>query len=292
MLTRSFPGSSLDDVMRDVITMLLTSGEATTPSRGQAVEIRGATLELDNPRARLSRSETRGRVFSSLAELCWYLSGSDKVEPIKHYLSHYEDDAEEDGTVHGAYGPRLLNFDGIDQIRYVIDTLGQRPFSRQATIQIFDHEDVRELYNHVPCTCVLQYFVRSDSVDAITYMRSNDAYKGLPHDIFAFTMIQELIARSLGIDVGTYTHMVGSLHLYQADEANLENSSGPGKLTANGRVVATGRHRRRPVVLGRVDPEVRALVRFHALGMFTVVGSGAGTQVVKERWSAAAKRPA
>jgi thymidylate synthase len=161
-------------------------------------------------------------VFSSLAELSWYLSGSNKVAAISHYLSHYEEEAEADGTVHGAYGPRLLNFDGLDQLRYVIDTLRRRPFSRQAAIQIFDHEDVKEPYNHVPCTCVLQYFLRSDSLDAITYMRSNDAYKGLPHDVFAFTMIQEMIARSLNADVGSYIHMVGSLHLYQSDEAKAQ----------------------------------------------------------------------
>ncbi len=222
MVNRSFAGSSLDDVMHDALEELLASGEATEPSRGPAREIRGAIIELHNPRARVSRSETRGRVFSSLAELSWYLSGSNEVEAISHYLSHYEDEAEADGTVHGAYGPRLLNFDGLNQIRYVIDTLRRRPFSRQAAIQIFDHEDVKQSYNHVPCTCVLQYFLRSDSLDALTYMRSNDAYKGLPHDVFAFTMIQELIARALNADVGSYIHMVGSLHLYQADETKAQ----------------------------------------------------------------------
>ncbi len=46
-------------------------------------------------------------------------------------------------------------------------------------------------------------------------MRSNDAYFGLPHDVFAFTMLQEIIARSLSVEPGTYTHVVGSLHLYE-----------------------------------------------------------------------------
>ena len=48
-------------------------------------------------------------------------------------------------------------------------------------------------------------------------MRSNDAYVGLPNDIFAFTMIQELVARSLGVEVGPYKHLVGSLHLYEVN---------------------------------------------------------------------------
>ena len=51
----------------------------------------------------------------------------------------------------------------------------------------------------------------------VTYMRSNDACIGLPHDIFFFTMLQELIARDLSISLGSYKHVVGSLHLYESD---------------------------------------------------------------------------
>src|SRR5437016_931611 len=142
--------------MHRAIEVLINSGEHTSPRRGSAREIRGVMLELTNPLARLSRSETRGRVFSSIAELCWYLSHSDRVEPIEFYLPRYRDDAESDGSVHGAYGPRLFAFDGIDQVGYVISTLRQHPFSRQVVIQVFDHEDVAHRYSHVPCTCVLQ----------------------------------------------------------------------------------------------------------------------------------------
>src|SRR5262249_29762239 len=44
----------------------------------------------------------------------------------------------------------------------------------------------------------------------------NDAFLGLPHDIFCFTMLQEIIARSLDVHLGSYKHMVGSLHVYEA----------------------------------------------------------------------------
>jgi thymidylate synthase len=218
----SFSESSLDDLMRGAIETLISSGDHTSPTKGPARELRGVTLELTNPRARLSRSETRGRVFSCIAELCWYLSRSDRVEPIQFYLSHYRDCAEADGSVHGAYGPRLFAFDGADQVQLVIATLKRRPFSRQAVIQIFDHEDLLEPYKHVPCTCLLQFFVRSERLEAVTYMRSNDAYLGLPHDVFAFTMLQELIARSLDVDLGAYVHMIGSLHVYESDVANAQ----------------------------------------------------------------------
>ena len=66
--------------------------------------MQGAILELTNPRARLSRSVTRGRIFSALGELCWYLSGTNAVEPISYYLSHYRLSGE-NGAVFGGYGP-------------------------------------------------------------------------------------------------------------------------------------------------------------------------------------------
>ena len=55
----------------------------------------------------------------------------------------------------------------------------------------------------------------------ITTMRSNDVYLGLPHDVFFFTMLQELVARRLDVELGLYRHIVGSLHLY---EHNVEDA--------------------------------------------------------------------
>ena len=53
-------------------------------------------------------------------------------------------------------------------------------------------------------------------------MRSNDVFRGLPHDLFCFTMLQELIARSVGVELGSYHHMVGSSHMYEEDAKQLE----------------------------------------------------------------------
>lgn len=53
-------------------------------------------------------------------------------------------------------------------------------------------------------------------------MRSNDAYFGLPHDLFCFTMLQEMIACVTQISLGTYSHVCTSMHLYknQIDRVN------------------------------------------------------------------------
>jgi thymidylate synthase len=97
----------------------------------------------------------------------------------------------------------------------VIEALKDHPDTRRTVIQIFDHADLGpSRYKDVPCTCTLQFLLRDDLLHLVVNMRSNDAYIGLPHDVFAFTMLQELVARSVGADVGRYVHMVASLHLY------------------------------------------------------------------------------
>jgi thymidylate synthase len=209
-------GETLDDLMRIAYEALLSRGERITPTKGSASELTGVLLEVANPRARLSRSEMRGRPFSCLGEFCWYLAGSDRLDFIQYYIQDYQQFADGD-TVYGAYGPRLRNWRGTTQLCKVVDTLRQRPDSRQAVIQLFDATDVLEPHSDVPCTCSLQFLLRGGNLHLVASMRSNDAYLGLPHDVFSFTMIQEIVARSVGADVGSYKHAVGSLHIYDTD---------------------------------------------------------------------------
>ncbi|MBL9144110.1 MAG: thymidylate synthase [Verrucomicrobiaceae bacterium] len=215
---------SLDDLFSRVFERLLSSKTRVRATRGETIERIGVLLKLKNPRARLSRTESRGKVFSALGELLWYLSGSNKMEHIAYYLKKYRDEAEDDGTVWGAYGPRLVSLHGKhNQIQNVCELLKINRTSRRAVVQLFDGGDIANPHllecrkKEIPCTCTLQFLVRKDRLHMFTSMRSNDAYFGLQHDVFAFTMMQELVARAIGIELGSYHHFVGSLHLYDRD---------------------------------------------------------------------------
>ncbi len=214
---------TLDDLLRKVIDRLLKNKSRINPSRGPATELAGVLLQITNPRARLSRTEKKGVPFGCLGELLWYLAGSKDLRFISYYLPRYKNDSDDGRTIYGGYGPRLSNMRGnINQIKNVLDLLRDRPDSRRAVIQLFDAKDIAKKHKEVPCTCTLQFMVRHRRLHMLAHMRSNDAFRGLPHDVFAFTMIQELFARTLGIDVGTYKHAVGSLHLYDADRIDAQ----------------------------------------------------------------------
>jgi thymidylate synthase len=211
---------SLDDLLFRTFSKLIAHGERISPTKGAASEIVGAYLKLTRPRARLSRSDTKSTLFSCLGEFLWYLAASDKLSFIKYYIPEYTKFSDDGLTIFGAYGPRLFVKHGRGQVENVTAILKRNPSSRKAVIQLFDSKDLLRAHKDVPCTCTLQFFlrrVRKPKLHLAVSMRSNDAYKGLPHDVFAFTMLQEIVARTLGADVGTYHHFVGSLHLYDTD---------------------------------------------------------------------------
>jgi thymidylate synthase len=210
---------TLDDLLRRVFERLLNTRARVRPSRGETSEVTGILLKIANPRARLSRTETKGTIFSCLGELLWYLAGTKNLNFITYYLRRYDEDSEDGRTIYGGYGPRLFAMDGkIDQISSVLSLLQTRPDSRRAVIQLFTAKDIADRHRkEVPCTCTLQFMIRKRRLHMLTNMRSNDAFLGLPHDIFAFTMLQEIMARSLDVELGWYKHFVGSLHLYEWD---------------------------------------------------------------------------
>lgn len=208
-----FSESTLDDLMREVIAEILQRGNSTSPSKGDNREITAVLLELSDPRARLSRTESRGKPFSSLGELFWYLSGSNDAKFIEYYISEYKN-YNENGVIHGGYGPRLFNWKNRNQWSSIENLLITKPTTRRAVIQLFDSEDLAVGHKDIPCTCTLQFLLRNDHLHLHTSMRSNDVIIGLPHDIFCFSMLQEIMSKTINAKLGKYTHAVGSMHLY------------------------------------------------------------------------------
>ena len=220
-----FKADTLDDALGDIMRRLLRKGARIRAGKGAAREFTGVLVELSDPRARLSRTEDRGVVISFLGETLWYLSGSDRLDHIEHYIPKYRtfiNASPRAVRAPGAYGPRLFGGGEKSQMSRLLATLKEKQGksdTRQAVAQIFHRSDLKPGNGDVPCTTALQLLPRKGKLNVAVTMRSNDIYRGFPADVFAFTFIQELVARTLGLEVGTYSHFVGSLHLYDSDEA-------------------------------------------------------------------------
>lgn len=215
-------GDGLDDVINELYEALLKDGVHNNSTNGGSVEFLGVTLRLAKPRARLSRSQTRARPFSALGELLWYLSGSDEAAFVGPYIPFYVKEGKP-SVVNGAYGPRIRTRHGFDQLQAAIDMMRRKDGSRRTVIQLYEAKDLlADDGVDIPCTTTMQFHRRGNILHMSVTMRSNDAYLGLPHDIFCFTMLQELVATELEFELGEYIHMVGSMHLYDRDRLKAE----------------------------------------------------------------------
>lgn len=211
-------GRYLDEILRKLYSELLNSTDTFDAGKGKGQDLLGPKIILKDPRARISATDTRGRLISALGEFCWYMSGSADLDFIRFYIPNYPPDGAT-GSIEDAYGPRFMGTGefgrSFQQIDRVIDRLKRKPDTRRAVISVLEPSDLELGRAEAPCTTALQFIRRRERLHLVAMMRSNDAYWGFPHDVFCFTMIQELVARALSIKVGEYHHFATSLHLYE-----------------------------------------------------------------------------
>lgn len=122
----------------------------------------------------------------------------------------------DDGVLRGAYGPRAYA-----SLRRVARLLLEDPDTRQAVIPLWRPDELTRPTRDVPCTTSLQFLRRDDELHLRVTMRSNDAWLGLPYDLMMFSLLQRTVAAGLGLTPGTYTHSVGSMHVYEDDQRAL-----------------------------------------------------------------------
>lgn len=213
---------------------ILTKDVATQDSRDGSVvgEILNAVTVIEDPTRCILRSKIRKLPMRYMVgELLWYLSGNSSLDAIRLYTDAWNRMSDDGKYVNSNYGNRIQlatcehSGEIFDQLKMVELMLKKDPASRQAVIHI---KQARNLLKYptkdVNCTVCLQFFIREGKLYATTYMRSNDLWMGFPNDVFQFTAIQVYLAMRLGVQLGTYTHVAGSLHLYERDyKTSLEN---------------------------------------------------------------------
>lgn len=191
--------------------LLITKGELSSPREIKTLEILNASIEITKPwnipLHLLNRKLNQEIGAKETLQLVGQTSDPEAMVNISKTFVQFTDG----GIFHGSYGNRVYG-----NLTKLVALLQKDSFTRQAVLTIFDsNKDLNADVKDVPCTLSLQYFVRDNKLIARTSMRSNDVYLGMPYDFVQFIGLQGAIAKSLGIEMGSYFHTVGSLHLYE-----------------------------------------------------------------------------
>jgi thymidylate synthase len=167
--------------------------------------------------------ERRLNPFFALAECAWVLDGSNKLAPLKSFISNYNQYSDDNLTLNGAYGYRLFKSGNIDQVDQVIKILKDDPNTRRAVLSIYSPSDLFNLESKdIPCNTSIYLKIRNGKLDMTVLNRSNDLFLGVPYNVLVFNAILKFIAFKLDIDVGRQLHFTDSLHLYKKNEKNFK----------------------------------------------------------------------
>lgn len=215
------------------------AGKLQDSRDGEVVgEFINAITIIDDPTRFIVNSPIRKLPMRyAVAELLWYLSGNENLSAIQPFTKAWDRMSDDGKIVNSNYGEKIFKHYGFDQWEYVTKSLRKDTLSRQAVIHIREPKDfVEEPTKDMPCTLTLQFLIRDKKLHLTVNMRSNDIWFGFPYDCFNFCAFQNLMAMELGVEVGTYTHIAASLHLYKRDLKDLqgdklkdENSKAPVK---------------------------------------------------------------
>ena len=149
------------------------------------------------------------------AEWQWYLSGDRSISKLGELYGTvpmiWQRMADNQGNVNSNYG---WQWQRNDQIGEVINILKNYRETRQACISIYDGKEIDKYTYDTPCTYAIQFTIVHNRLNMCVTMRSNDLWYGFCNDQYQFSKLQELIAKEINMEIGTYYHFAHNLHIY------------------------------------------------------------------------------
>jgi thymidylate synthase len=190
---------------------VIEHGDAIAPRNMVTLELLNVTLQVQKPWNLPLYIENRklnqNIGIKEALQLVGQITDPESILETTSVFGRFMDD----NILYGSYGPRIHG-----NLGKLVNQLKKDYSTRQAVLTIFDSDkDLNADVKDVPCTLTLQYFIRDNRLLARTSMRSNDVFLGLPYDLTQFIALQGAIAKALDVEMGSYTHTVGSMHIYE-----------------------------------------------------------------------------
>jgi len=221
---RTYSGETFADAYELALNDILYNPQYQSAPRGMKIfEVSDAALVIEDPTFCLYENSRRSSQFKYIAaELVWYFTGRKDANFITPYAKFWDRIANADGTVNSAYGNLIFNeyVHGLNQYQWALESLIQDKDSRQAIMHFNKPSHQWQGNKDFVCTLNGIFQIRDNKLNFTIDMRSNDLILGTPTDVAFFCLLQIQMLEHLRkhypeLELGTYTHIAHSLHLYE-----------------------------------------------------------------------------
>lgn len=117
------------------------------------------------------------------------------------------------GDLGNVYGKQWRNFDGIDQLKNVINQLKENKYSRRIIVSAWNPKEI-DTMALPPCHTMFQFYVCENKLSCQLYQRSADVFLGVPFNIASYSLLTILIAKECNLELGDFVHTIGDAHIY------------------------------------------------------------------------------
>lgn len=205
----------------NLLEMVYKEGTPIVVRGSETRELLNVALQIDNPSQRcLVLPYRHDNIFAKIAETLWVIAGRNDIQWLSYYLPRAPEYSDDKIRWRAGYGPRLRKWIGpfgvTDQVHKCLDLLQSDPNTRRAVMSLWNPaEDYVETLD-TPCNNWLHWLIRDGKLRLNISQRSSDILYGFSGiNLFEWSVLQEFMARWLGLEIGPLTYFISSLHLYK-----------------------------------------------------------------------------
>jgi thymidylate synthase len=242
-----------------ILADVLDNPDSRSAPRGQGVREKfnyGFTITHPDVDPIKTLDEQRNKAIKSytIKEMLAYESQSNKAEDFVAISKFWDSIKNPDGTVNSAYGYLIWGNEshgsdfetevyqispGLTGVRVVrrtpwawcVQALRADKDTRQAVLRFSLPEHFWKGNKDMTCTLHGMFMIRDNKLNLTINMRSNDLMLGLVYDmpwfqLLMFKMKNELLDLYPELEVGSYTHFVHNIHIYDRDVQKVESMIG------------------------------------------------------------------
>jgi thymidylate synthase len=137
-------------------------------------------------------------------------------ETMDDYINKIKTDesfAKKHGDLGPVYGAQWRNFNGVDQLTYILEQIKNNPDSRRMILSAWNPAEIKHMALP-PCHTLIQFYVRDQKLSLQLYQRSADIFLGVPFNIASYALLLMMIAHVTDLKVGEFVHTLGDAHIY------------------------------------------------------------------------------
>lgn len=210
-----------DAVYHDCLQHILTKGRLKADRTGTGtISTFGYQMRFDLSDGTVPVLTTKKIYLHAVVhELLWFIQGSGNIEYLKTHnvriWNEWANAAGDLGPVYGVQWRHLAAMDGseIDQLAQLIELIKRDPDSRRLIVDSWTVDKISQMALP-PCHMMWQMFCIDDTLSMQLYIRSSDAFLGLPFNIAQYGTFLHMIAQVCELGVGELIITIGDLHIY------------------------------------------------------------------------------